>query len=449
MREKLPPENILFEPEDLLCYSYDATRERRMPDLVVIPRDEDDVIHIVKTAGDCNVPIIARGAGSGFVGAASPIHGGIIILFSKMNKIIEIDKENFTARVQPGIVTADLQKAVKAHGLFYPPDPASLKISSIGGNVAMGSGGPSAVKYGVTKDYVLGLRVVLPNGETLKTGIETLKGVVGYDITRLFTGSEGTLGVFTEILLKLIPHPETKKTITVSFNDLELTVKTVVEILQKKIVPSTMEFIDESALKAVGDFAKMDFTGVKGLLLIEVDGSEAEVQESLAKLREICSKDGVLKFKVAQSEAEREDLWRVRRSISPAVGKLKPTKINEDITVPRNQLPTLIRGVEKIAKKYDLLIVNFGHAGDGNIHVNIMTDKQNKEEYARALEAVNEVFDLTLALKGTISGEHGVGLAKQPYVAKELSPDEISWMKKIKQLFDPQNIMNPGKMFPE
>ncbi len=452
-----PKERLLTEVEDTICHSYDATRSRSLPDAVVIPENEAEVQQVVRCCAKHQVPVIGRGAGSGFVGAATPLHGGIVLLFTRMNRILHIDEENFTARVQPGVVTAELQREVRKRGLFYPPDPASLKVSTIGGNVAMGSGGPSAVKYGVTKDYVLAGRIVLPDGELLTTGIETMKGVVGYDLLRLFVGSEGTLGLFTEILLKLLPAPASKGTMTASFKNLDACAETVVGILHAGITPSTMEFIDKSALDAIMQSKVMtpkqmrsfnNFEGVEGLLLIEVDGEENAIQQEAERIRQICLTKGCSSFQTASSEEEAQNLWKVRRSISPAVGKLKPTKINEDITVPRSRLPELIRGVKKIAEKYRLLIVCFGHAGDGNIHVNIMTDRENREEYPIALQAVEAVFDLTLSLHGTISGEHGIGTAKQPYIGKELSEKEIKWMKALKKLFDPHNIMNPGKIFP-
>ncbi len=441
------PGDITREPEDLIVYGYDATGMETSPDLVAFPKTPEQISETLKLANLHKFPVTARGAGSGFVGAAVPSHRGVVLVMTKMNRIIEIDKENLTALVEPGVITANLQKAVEAEGFFYPPDPASLKVSTIGGNVAMGAGGPSAVKYGVTRDYVLGMEVVLPTGEIIEIGSNTIKTVVGYDLTRLMIGSEGTLGIMTKVRLKLIPKPETVRTMLAMFQTAVLAAKTVSAIIKRKIIPRTLEFMDKSAVMAVEEYLKVGLpTDAGAVLLIETDGSPAIAKQELEIIQRICEEHKSIETKVAQDEEERATLWKVRRSISPAIMRIKPSKINEDVTVPRSRIPDLMRRLGELSDKMGLPIVNFGHAGDGNIHVNVMTDKKDKEDFEKAKVAVDEVFRICLDLGGTLSGEHGIGLSKAKYIESEIGKTGVMLTKRIKTAFDPNNILNPGKI---
>jgi glycolate oxidase len=381
------------------------------------------------------------------VGACLP-QGGLVIVTNRLNRILEIDADNMTAVLEPGVITGDFQKAAAKYGLFYPPDPASLAFSTMGGNVAMCSGGPKAVKYGVTRDYLLGLEMVLPTGELIRTGTRTMKGVVGYDMTRLMAGSEGTLGIFTKIILRLIPAPESVRTMTAVFSNLDCAVEAVCGILRERIIPSTIELMDQPTIRAIEKHLRIGLPiEAEAFLLIEVDGPDALLDAQVARIEQICQKAGASRTEAAQSDEERDRLWLARRSISPALGQIRPGKINEDVTVPRTKIPELIRSIRSLAEKYDLPIVCFGHAGDGNIHTNIMLDRKNESERLRAGKAVEELFGIVLGLEGTISGEHGIGIAKSPFIELEVGESGLNAMRKIKQALDPLNIMNPGKMF--
>lgn len=450
-------EKILTSDEDRICYSYDATgktwsersKSLGMPDIVVKPKTTDEISAIIKIANEENIPVVPRGAGSGFVGGSIPVKGGIALVMTDMNRLIEIDEENMIAIVEPGMVTYNLQQEVEKAGLFYPPDPASIKFCTIGGNAATCAGGPRGVKYGVTKDYILGLDVVLPEGEILHAGVRTAKGVVGYNLTRLMVGSEGTLGVMTRLILKLIPLPEKTMTALIMFPKIDDASASVSKIFASRILPSSLEFMDQSAVKCVEEYLHAGLPAdAEAFLLIEVDGDEISVKKQIEKIGNICRNTGASEVRIARDETERESLWIMRRAISPALGHLAPTKINEDITVPRNRVPDIIRRLRDIASKYKLNIVNFGHAGDGNLHVNIMTDRRNGEEMKRGDEAVGEIFRATLELGGTISGEHGIGITKSKYIKDELGITGIEATKRIKKVFDPNNIMNPGKILP-
>lgn len=441
-------DHVLTRPEDLYCYGYDASRLHAMPDCVAFPGNASEVASLLQLANRHRFPVFPRGAGSGMVGAAVPEGGGLVMGLRRLNQILTIDEDDMLAVVQPGVVTGDFQQAVRARGLYYPPDPASLPFSTLGGNVAMCAGGPKAVKYGVTRDYVLGLQVVLPTGTPLRTGTRTVKGVVGYDLTRLLVGSEGTLGVFTEIVLRLIPAPESERTMLAIFDSLDGAAKAVSEIIKERIVPSTLELMDRATLKAVEDYLHAGLpVDSEAILLIEVDGPSCALDAQIERIVAICRRCGASSTQIAESEADRSRLWLARRSISPALGQLKPGKINEDVTVPRTRIPQLIRAVRSLASRHNLLIVCFGHAGDGNIHVNIMLDWNDPDESRRAALAVDELFRTVLDLDGTLSGEHGIGIAKSPFFQWEVGPEGFDAMWRIKQALDPLNILNPGKMF--
>jgi glycolate oxidase len=443
-------ENVSLDKETRVCYSYDATNIRYLPEVIVFLKSSRQIAEILKLANEHRFPVIPRGAGTGFTGGSLPVEGGVILVLTKMNKILQIDTENLVAIVEPGVVTAELQKEVEKIGLFYPPDPASLKSSTLGGNVAECSGGMRAVKYGVTKDYVMGLEVVLPTGVIVTTGGKTVKGVVGYDLTKLMVGSEGTLGVITKIILRLLPLPKAKRTMLSIFPTIDAAATTVSQIISSRIIPTTLEFMDNATIRCVEHYSHLGLpVDAGGLLIIEVDGRPEALAAEVEEIEQICRKNNAIEVKVAKDSKEADDLWKARRSVSQAVIKLNPTKINEDITVPRSKVPDILRRLEAIAKKFNLIIVNFGHAGDGNIHVNLMIDKVKADEVERAKLAVKEVFQAALDLEGTLSGEHGVGITKMPYIHLELGDMGLQVMKRIKKAFDPNNILNPGKVFPE
>lgn len=449
IRDIFPSEDVTDSPEDLLVYGYDATGQESPPEIVAFPRSPEQISDVMKLANEHGFPVTARGAGSGFVGAVIPTCGGVVLSLTKMNRILEIDQDNLMVLVEPGVITANLQAEVEALGLFYPPDPASLKVSTIGGNVAMGAGGPRAVKYGVTRDYVLGLEVVLPTGEIIETGSKTVKSVVGYDITRLMVGSEGTLGIMTKIRLKLLPKPVTTRTMLAMFDSIDSAAKTVSAIISGKVIPSVLEFMDKSAVVAVEEYLHAGMpTEASAILLIETDGDPDVAEKELNIAQEVCNAHGAIRTQVARSEEERETLWKVRRSISSAILRIRPAKINEDVTVPRSLIPKLMAKLSALSEEVGLPIVNFGHAGDGNIHVNVMTDKKDPEEYARAHKAVDEVFRICLSLSGTLSGEHGIGLTKAKYLESEIGSVGIEITKRIKTAFDPNGVLNPGKIIP-
>ncbi|WP_078544696.1 glycolate oxidase subunit GlcD [Litchfieldia alkalitelluris] len=442
-------ENFKDSNVSKLAYSYDATPQfQAMPDAIISPRNKKEVSQILKLCNQEKIPVVPRGSGTNLSAGTTPLKGGIVLLFNHFNKILEIDEENLTVTTQPGVNTLELMKAVEAKGLFYPPDPSSMKISQIGGNINENSGGLRGLKYGVTRDYVLGLEVVLPNGDIIRTGGKLAKDVAGYDLTRLFVGSEGTLGIITEATLKLVPMPETKKTILALYQDMDAAARTVSKIIANKIIPTTLEFLDQPTLKVVEDFSQIGLpTNVKAVLLIEQDGERASVENDIEKISFICKENHAVEVKVAQSEKEADELRTARRSALSALARLKPTTILEDATVPRSEIAKMVKVINEIAKEYDLEICTFGHAGDGNLHPTCLTDVRNKEEIERVEKAFEKIFEKAVALGGTITGEHGVGAMKAPYLYLKLGEEGISAMSAIKKAFDPNNIMNPGKIF--
>ena len=449
LKKLLGPENVTTDLQDLICYGYDATQMEFLPDAVIHPANPEEVSLVLKLANTEKIPIFPRGAGSGFTGGALPKGGGIVLVTTRMNRILRIDTENLIAEVEPGVVTEQFQLEVEKLGLFYPPDPASLKFSTLGGNVAENAGGPRCVKYGVTRDFVMGLEVVLPTGEIIRTGGETYKAVVGYDMSRLLCGSEGTLGVITKIIFKLLPWPEAKTTMLTIFDSIDGAAKAVSTIIGARIIPTTLEFMDYATIQCVDRRFNMGIPPEgRAVLIIEVDGDRELIEKQATRIQELIAPLGLVQCKVAKDNAESEALWKIRRLVSPSLRDVNPTKYNEDIVVPRSKVPDVIRKIEEIKNKYDIPIVNFGHAGDGNIHVNVMIDKEIPGMDEKAHEAIREIFQAALDLNGTMSGEHGVGLAKQPYIPMELSPVQIATMKAIKHALDPNNILNPGKIFP-
>jgi glycolate oxidase len=448
MVDKLSDINISTAPEDLICYGFDASGLELSPSAVVWPKNTEDVVKIMKYSFENGIPVVPRGAGTGMTAGAVPSKGAIIISFEKMKRIIEIDSENLTAFCEPGVINGKLQHELESIGLFYPPDPASMQFCTIGGNVAENAGGPRALKYGVTKDYVMGIEAVLPNGEVITTGVRTAKGVVGYDLTRLFAGSEGTLSVFTKIRLKVLPLPQDVVTLLAVFGHLEAAGDAVTNIISSKVIPRTLEFMDSEAIAAVENFRPVGLPGeAEAVLLIELDGHPSAITKEAGRIAEICEKLGA-EIRMAEDDEARDKLWMSRRSISPALYKIRPTKINEDIVVPRNRVTEMLRRLRRLSEESGIKIVSFGHAGDGNIHVNIMVDKSDEDEYRKGLSIVEKVFHETLSLGGTISGEHGIGLTKTGYIGMEVSKQALEIMKSIKHVFDPKKILNPGKIFP-
>ncbi|QTC41822.1 glycolate oxidase subunit GlcD [Bacillus sp. V3] len=432
-----------------LVYSYDATPNfQSMPDAVIVPRTTQEVSEIVKLCNEHRVPIVPRGSGTNLCAGTCPTEGGLVLLFTHMNRIQEVDEENLTVTVQPGVVTLDLINEVEARGLFYPPDPSSMKISTIGGNINENSGGLRGLKYGVTRDYVLALEAVLPNGDIVRTGGKLAKDVAGYDLTRLFVGSEGTLCVITEATLKLVPMPETKQTMLALYQDIEAAAKSVSNIISNRIIPATLEFLDQPTLEVVEDFAKIGLpTDVKAVLLIEQDGPREVVERDMKRMEEVCLENQAVSVQLAATEVEAEALRTARRSALSALARLKPTTILEDATVPRSEIAKMVKAINEIAERHDVKICTFGHAGDGNLHPTVATDARDHDEMERVEAAFEEIFAHAIELGGTITGEHGVGMMKAPYLEWKLGPEGIGAMKMIKQSFDPNNIMNPNKVF--
>ncbi|NPA65503.1 MAG: FAD-binding protein [Epsilonproteobacteria bacterium] len=442
-------DNVYDDKAHLRAYSYDATRNHFEPDAVVFPRNEEDISKILAYCNSHRIIIVPRGAGSGFTGGALPSEGGIILGFEKhMNKILEIDMKNMVAVVQPGVINKDLQRAVEEVGLFYPPDPASQEYSTIGGNVSENAGGMRAAKYGITKDYVMALRAVLPNGQVIRAGKKTIKDVAGYNIAGILIASEGTLAVLSEITLKLIPKPKLTKTAMGIFDSVNDAMNAVYKTMASGVTPVAMEFLDNLTIRAVEQtFHKGLPVDAGALLVTDVDGNlEDDLNFQLAQIEKVFKENGCREFVIAKDDKEANDLWFARRNASPALSVYGSKKINEDVTVPRAVLPELLEKFYAIADKYNINIPCFGHTGDGNVHTNVMVDGSDPKQVEIGYKAIEEVFQATIDLGGTLSGEHGIGLAKAPYMHMAFSDAEMALFKSIKKAFDPNNILNPKKM---
>ena len=442
-------ENVLTSKEDLIAYSFDGTAAmQQLPGCVAFATTTEQVAQILKLANQTKTPVVTRGSGTGLSGGSLPSADCLVLCLVKMNRILELDHANLTILVEPGVTTLAVFDAATAAGLFYPPDPGSMKISTIGGNVAENSGGLRGLKYGITRNYVMGLEVVLPDGEILWTGNKCVKDVAGYSLRDLFIGSEGTLGVITKVLLRLIPKPAAKKTMVATFAQMDAAAQCVSDIIAAQIIPCTLEFLDRTTIRCVEDFAKVGLPlDCEALLLMESDGHPAAVAEEAAKMEELARKAGALEVRVAKDDAEANKLATARRSAFSALARLSPTTILEDATVPRSELAKMIRFVAEIAKKYNLRVGTFGHMGDGNLHPTFLTDERNKDEMHRVEEAFKEIFDGAIRLGGTITGEHGIGVAKKNFLPKFAGDAQMRVMRELRRALDPNGILNPGKMF--
>ncbi len=441
-------ESVLTDPGDCLPYGYDNSRRQAMPQAVVFVREHEQVKSLVRLCQTERINIIARGRGTGTTGATVPDLGGIVLSLERMNRILEVDPDNRIAMVEPGVTNQALQEAAGKHGFFWPPDPSSAAVCTVGGNLAYNSAGPRAVKYGTPRENTLGLKAVIGNGEDIRTGVMTSKGVVGYDLTRLLIGSEGTLAIITQATLKLTPLPEAKHTLRASYKDMHTAAQAVSAIMAQPITPCALEFMDGPAIDLVRDFSGLEIgSEVGALLMIEVDGPKHCIDQSVEAVATAANNSGLVDLQTAKTQTEIDQLWKARQSLSPALRKIAPKKINEDVVVPVSKIPELIEGLERLSRDSGIKIVNFGHAGNGNIHVNLLPN--GLEQMQQAHECLDRAFDLVLGLGGTLSGEHGVGLEKRDYIAREIDPVTLRLMTDIKRQFDPAGILNPGKIFPE
>lgn len=444
-------EQVHGGPAQRVAYSFDATFPQDVPDVALTPGSTEEVAAILRLASRERISVHPRGAGSSLSGGAVPVGGGIALSMARMNRIIAIDPADTVAIVEPGVVTGDLQKAVEKIGLFYPPDPASLNQSTLGGNIACNAGGPRCLKYGVTKDYVLGMTVVLIDGRVLRLGGRTIKNVSGYQLAQLFVGSEGSLGVVTEIILRLVPLPRYRSTAAAYFATLDAASETVTALMSSGILPATLEMMDRTTINVVEDHLALGLPRTaEALLLLEQDGNdEASVRAEVERMATLCRELGATDVQVARTAAERDGLWRARRAVSGALGRVRPNKLGEDIVVPRSQIPAMVRRIEQIAKQHDLPIAVFGHAGDGNLHPNILFDRRIDGELARVERAAADIFTAALDLGGALSGEHGIGSLKREFLVDDLGQDVVDVMRTLKAALDPHGLLNPHKIFPE
>lgn len=451
LKKALTPDNVLYELEERYAYAQDASNQRNitgLPDVVVFVESIEQVQAVARLARKYKIPIICRGAGTNVVGACRAEHGGIVLNFSKMNKILDISLENMTATVQPGVVLGELQKAVDKIGLFYPPDPSNLAVSTIGGSIAQASGGAKTFKYGTTRDYVIDLKVVMADGEILRTGSNTIKNATGYNLNSLFVGSEGTLGIVVEATLKLIPKPEAKRVMMSYFDTVQSAVDAVNSIIEQKIFPTTLDFMDKNAIQTVEKFYPAGLLCDKeAALVVEVDGFENAIEYQQKIIVSILEKCNASAIQYSTNEEEYDKIWRARRSSMGACAKLKPNVTTDDVIVPRKNLSKLVLGIREICKKYNLDVCMVGHVGDGSIHPQIPIDYRDEDEYNRYKSAKSEIYELTASLGGILSGEHGIGAEKRDYIDKVVSPEALKYMRQIKKIFDPENILNPYKIF--
>lgn len=449
LKQSLTPEQILTDTSDCWTYGYDNSKRQVLPDVVVFPVSHEQVVAIVNVCNEFKIPLTARGRGTGTTGATVPVEGGVVLSTERMTAIKKMDPANRYIVVEPGVLNQTVQDEAGQSGFFWPPDPTSAAFCSIGGNLAYNSAGPRAVKYGTPRENVFGLRAVTGKGESIRTGVYTTKGVVGYDLTRLIIGSEGTLAIITEATLKLTPLAEAKNTLQIIYKDIESAALAVSAIMAQSVIPCALEFIDGQAINMIREYSDVSLSADAGaLLMVEVDGPKTRLDDDVQAIIRAARNEGLVKCQTASTEKEIAALWATRKALSPALRNVAPSKINEDVVVPVANIPTLIHGLEELSQQYNIPIVNFGHAGNGNIHVNLMYDPANKIQGENIKSCLDEVFSLVLKLDGTLSGEHGVGMVKRDFVAREIDPVTLDLMKRIKTEFDPNEILNPGKIFP-
>lgn len=441
---------VLTDESDRFSYSFDGSFGTYLPDVVIQTKSVEELAALVKFANRERIPVYPRGQSTCLSGGPLPVKGGMVFDLSVMNDLLEISEEDLVAVVSPGVLTADIHKAAEKKGLLYPPDPSSSHVSTIGGNMAENSGGPRGLKYGVTKDYVIGLELITPEGEIIKTGGRTVKNVTGYDLTKLIVGSEGTLGIITKAVLRLLPKPPASETVMAVFNNLVDAGSAISKILSAGILPAKMELMDQASIAAVENYEPLGLpVDAEAIILLELDGHPAALKDEVKQAAKLCKSVGARDIRIPQNAVERAEVWRARKLVSPAIVRIKPTKISEDATVPRSKIPQMCERLQQIRDKYNVHLVVFGHAGDGNLHPNIICDKSDKEEMNRVEQAVAEIFTAAVELGGTLSGEHGIGTMKAPFMEMELGTVGLDMMKRIKEAWDPNNIMNPGKIFPE
>lgn len=447
--EQLFGDAISDSAEALALHAYDAANLLFLPEMVAYPDNCEQIVRVVKLAGKHGFPLVPRGAGAGFTGGSLAVNGGLVLNLSRMNRILAIDEENLTADVEPGVITGDLHRAVEERGLFYPPDPASSDYCSIGGNIAENAGGPRAFKYGVTENYVLGLEAVTAKGEVINAGGRTIKNVAGYNLLKLLIGSEGTLGIITKAVLKLLPKPKSEKTTRLFFKSVDDAARTVSAIIKAKVIPATLEFVDDGSLRAIREHLGAEIDPAhRAMLMVKVDGHPAACQEEAAQIGEIARANGCTALEIASGPEEETLIWELRKNLSPAVGKMANTKLNEDVVVPRSRIPELILEAVRIGREQSVLIVNFGHSGDGNIHVNFMYNRFEPEQRQGVINGVRELMETVVAMEGSISGEHGIGIMKSDFLGLQYDEATLEVMRNLKRSLDPANILNPGKIFP-
>ena len=450
LRQSLPVGKIHTDPADCWTYGYDNSKRHALPEAVAFPATHDEVMAVVRLCNEYHVPLTPRGRGTGTTGAVVPLEGGLTMSLERMSRILELAPDNRFAVVEPGLTNQALQDALKPLGFFWPPDPTSAAYCSIGGNLAYNSAGPRAVKYGTPRDNIFGLRAVTGDGRELRTGVYTSKGVVGLDLTRLIVGSEGILAIITAATLKLTPLPESIRTLRAVYASVDAATRAIARIMAQPLTPCALEFMDANAIEMIRHYSDVELpTGAGALLMIEIDGPESGLDAAVAGIAHSAQVEGMLDFLIARNASEVEALWRTRKALSPALRKVAPGKINEDVVVPVTELPALIGGLNGLSQKHGIPIVNFGHAGNGNIHVNLLLDPAQPGQQEQAEECLSEVFDLVLGLRGTLSGEHGIGLVKRDYVSRELDTVSMDLMRAIKRQFDPNGILNRGKMLPD